>query len=146
MSNDLNSCNFIGRLGADPEIRYMTDGKAVANLNLAVGSQWKSQSGEKQEATEWVKLTAYGKLAEICGEYLKKGSQIYASGSMKTRKWQDKEGKDRYTTEVIMSNMQMLGGKPATTDAQPAQTEPAKQSANKPAASSSFDDFDDIPF
>lgn len=107
MSNDLNSCSFIGRLGKDPELRFTPSGEAVANLSLAVG--WK---GQKSEGTEWVRLVAFGKLAEICGEYLKKGSQIYAQGRFRTRKWQDKEGRDRYTTEVVIDRMQMLGPKP----------------------------------
>ena len=111
MSNDLNRCEFIGRLGKAVETRYMTDGKAVANFSIAVGSQWKSKDGEKQESTEWISLVAYDKLAEICTQYLAKGSQVYVSGKMKTRKWQDKEGKDRYTTEIIVNEMQMLGGK-----------------------------------
>ena len=111
MSNDLNRCEFIGRLGKDVETRYMTDGKAVANFSIAVGSSWKSKDGEKQESTEWINLVAYDKLAEICSQYLTKGSQVYVSGKMKTRKWQDKEGKDRYTTEIIVNELQMIGGK-----------------------------------
>jgi single-strand DNA-binding protein len=107
MANDLNSCSFIGRLGKDPETKFMPSGEAVTNLSIAVG--WKTK---EKEGAEWISLVAFGKLAEICGEYLKKGSQIYAQGRMRTRKWQDKEGRDRYTTEVVMDRMQMLGPKP----------------------------------
>lgn len=125
MSNDLNLCQFIGRLGKDPELRAMADGTQVANLSIACG--WKTS---EKEGTEWVNLVAFGKLAEICGEYLKKGGQIYAQGRMRTRKWQDKEGRDRYTTEVVMDRMQML----ARADGQ-------AKAAAKPAKPA--DDFDD---
>ena len=108
MANDLNLCMFIGRLGQDPEIRYLADGKAAANLSLAVGQSWKDQNGQKQEKTEWVRVSAFGRLAEIMGEYLRKGSQIHISGRMQARKWQDNNGQDRYTTEIIANNMQML--------------------------------------
>ena len=111
MSNDLNRCEFIGRLGKAVETKYMSDGKAVTNFSIAVGNSWKSKDGEKQESTEWINLVAYDKLAEICSQYLAKGSQVYVSGKMKTRKWQDKEGKDRYTTEIIVNELQMIGGK-----------------------------------
>lgn len=146
MSNDLNQCQFIGRLGKDPETRYMPDGKAVTNFSIAVGSQWKSKDGEKQESTEWVNCTTYEKLAEICGEYLKKGSQVFIGGRMKTRKWQDKEGKDRYTTEIIVERMQMLGGK---SDSKPQAEKPDRQpsQAAPTTKAASFDNFDDdIPF
>lgn len=112
MSNDLNQCHFIGRLGKDPEIRYTPIGTAVANLSIACGQSWKDKdTGEKQEKTEWVRLVAFGKLAEIISEYCKKGKQIYASGRLQTRKWQDKDGKDRYSTEVVLDTMQLLGSK-----------------------------------
>jgi single-strand DNA-binding protein len=114
MSNDLNLCQFIGRLGQDPEIRYLPNGNPVANLSLAVGSQWKDKNtGQKQEHTEWVRVTVFGNLAEIAGKYLNKGSQVYISGSFKTRKWQDQQGQDRYSTEIVVQGyngtMQMLG-------------------------------------
>jgi len=120
MANDLNQCQFIGRLGKEPETRYLSSGDAVTSFSIACGSQWKDkQTGEKKEATEWVNITAFGKLAEICGEYLKKGSQVFISGKMKTDKYQDKEtGADRYSTKIIADNMQMLGGK---RDNEPAQ-------------------------
>lgn len=109
--SDLNRCDFIGRLGQDPELRYTKDGKAVANLSLAVSETWKDKQGQKQEKTEWVRVSAFGRLAEIMGEYLRKGSQVYVSGKMQTRKWQDNNGQDRYTTEILANELQMLGGK-----------------------------------
>lgn len=140
MSNDLNLCQFIGRLGKDPESRSMPSGQAVTNFRIACGSSWKDKdTGEKKEQTEWVSIVAFGKLAEICGQYLKKGSQVYCQGRLKTRKWQDKEGKDRYTTEVVLDQMQMLGGKSSGTTQAPAST-PAAAPAEK-----AFED-DDIPF
>lgn len=107
----LNQCNFIGRLGNDPEIRYMPDGKAAANISIGCSEKWKDkQTGEQKERTEWVRCSAFGKLAEIMGEYLRKGSLVYISGKMQTRKWQDQSGQDRYTTEIVVSEMKMLGG------------------------------------
>lgn len=112
MSNDLNRCEFIGRLGRDPETRYSPSGTAVVNMSIAVGKKWTDKdSGEKKESVTWVPLVAFGKLGEICNEYLKKGMQIYAAGEFRVRKWQDKEGKDRWSTEVILDQMQMLGSK-----------------------------------
>lgn len=113
-SNDLNSCNFIGRLGADPETRFLQSGKPVTNIRIAVGSSWKNkETGERKESVEWVPVTFYDKLAEIVQQYLKKGSQVFVSGRFQTRKWQDKEGKDRFTTEIIADQMQMLGSRAA---------------------------------
>lgn len=112
MANDLNLAQFIGRLGRDPEVKYTNSGKAVCNFSIAVGESWKDKTtGEKQERTEWVNLVAFERTAEIVAEYLKKGSQVYVSGKIQTRKWQDKEGNDRYTTEVVVHQMQMLGGR-----------------------------------
>lgn len=112
MANDLNCCQFIGRLGRDVELRFTPDGKAVANIALAVGSSWHDKNGQKQEATEWVNVSAYGKIAEVCSEYLVKGSQIFVQGRMKTEKWQDKTtGADRYTTRINAENIQFLGSK-----------------------------------
>ena len=100
---NLNQCNFIGRLGADPEIRYMPNGDMVANLSIAVSETWKdNQSGEAREKTEWVRIVAFRKLAEIIGQYLKKGAPVFISGKMKTRKWTDNAGQERYTTEVVL--------------------------------------------
>ncbi len=143
----VNKVILVGRLGKDPETRYMTSGEAVTNVTLATSENWKDKNGEKQEKTEWHNLVFYRRLAEVAGEYLKKGSQIYVEGKIQTRKWQDKEtGKDRYTTEIIVNEMQMLGGK------QGEQSEPAARPApsEKPAAApkGNFDNFDDdqIPF
>jgi single-strand DNA-binding protein len=145
MSNDLNHCSFIGRLGRDPETRYLPNGDAVTNFSIAVGESWKNkETGELNESVEWVRVTAWRKLGEICGEYLKKGAQVYVSGKMKTREW-EKDGVKRYTTEVVIDKMQMLGGKK---DAEPAeQREPEQKPAKKPAGGGKFDDMDDdIPF
>lgn len=146
MASDLNSCNFIGRLGKDVETRYMPSGEAVASFSLAVGSTWKDKQGAKQESTEWVNVTAFGKLAEICSQYLVKGSQVYLSGRMKTDKYTDKNGIEKYSTKIIAERMQMLGGKGQSGDEQqqPARQQPAP--ATPP--SSGFDDMenDSIPF
>ena len=107
----VNKVILVGNLGNDPEVRYMPNGNAVANLSLATSESWKDQQGQVQERTEWQRLTMYRRLAEIAGEYLKKGSQIYVEGKLQTRKWQDQQGQDRYTTEIIVDQMQMLGGR-----------------------------------
>jgi len=134
----VNKVILVGRLGKDPETRYMTNGEAVTNASLATSEQWKDKSGEKQERTEWHNLVFYRRLAEIAGEYLKKGSEVYVEGKIQTRKWQDKEGRDRYTTEIIVNEMQMLGSKSQ-----------GSQAASKPQQerNGNFDNFvDDIPF
>ncbi len=151
----VNKVILVGRLGKDPETRYMTNGEAVTNVSLATSENFKDKNGEKQERTEWHNLVFYRRLAEIAGEYLKKGSQVYVEGRIQTRKWQDKEGKDRYTTEIIVNEMQMLGGKASgggsfevmdSQPAAPARSAPAARPA-APAAKSNFDNFDDdIPF
>lgn len=133
----VNKIILVGRLGKDPEVRVMASGESVANVTLVTTESWKDKSGGKQEKTEWHNLVFYRRLAEIAGEYLKKGSLIYIEGKLQTRKWQTKEGQDRYTTEVIVSEMQMLGSKAVSQPAQP-------QSQSKPAVQES-DDFD-IPF
>jgi len=107
----LNRCDFIGRCGKDPEVRYTAGGTAVASVSIACSEKFKAKSGEWEEKTEWVNLVFWGKLAEIVGEYVAKGKEIYVSGRMQTRKWQDKEGNDRYSTEIVCEKMQMLGGK-----------------------------------
>lgn len=117
----LNKCAFIGNLTRDPETRYMTNGEAVTNCSIAVNEQWKSKDGEKQERVEYINLVFYRRLAEVAGEYLKKGSMIYVDGKLQTRKWQDKDGQDRYTTEIRADTMKMLGGKYAKEPA-PAKT------------------------
>jgi len=136
MANDLNQCSFIGRLGADPEARFSQSGDAVCNFRIAVG--WKTK---EKEGAEWVPCSAFGKLAEICRDYLRKGSQVFVQGRLRTRKWQDKDGQDRYTTEIVVDQMQMLGGKPEG-QSQPQQPEQRQQRNNAP---SQADDFD-IPF
>ena len=145
MANDLNQCNFIGRLGADPETRHAPNGDAICNFRIAVG--WKTK---EKEGAEWVRISTFGKLAEICGQYLKKGSQVFIGGKMSTRKWQDKEGRDQYTTEIRADQMQMLGGKSDGTQQAPRQPAP-RQQQSAPAGgggqSGGMDDFDsDIPF
>ncbi len=147
----VNKVILIGHLGKDPETRFLPDGKAVANVSIATTESWKDKAtGEKQERTEWHRLTFFGRLAEVVGEYLKKGAMIYVEGKLVTRKWQDKEGQDRYTTEVHCDEMKMLGGKP---DGQTGGGERREQrapansggQAKKPAAQ--FQDMDDdIPF
>jgi single-strand DNA-binding protein len=107
----INKVILVGRLGKDPDVRKMTNGETVTNVTLATTESWKDKSGSKQEKTEWHNLVFYRRLAEIAGEYLKKGSQIYVEGKIQTRKWQDKDGKDRYNTEIIVNEMTMLGGK-----------------------------------
>ena len=112
MARGVNKVILVGNLGKDPEVRYSPNGGAVANITLATSESWKDKtSGEKQEKTEWHRVVFFGRLAEIAGEYLKKGAQIYVEGRLQTRKWQDKEGKDRYTTEIVAGEMQMLGGR-----------------------------------
>jgi len=114
MSKGVNKVILVGHLGDDPKISYMPSGGAVANVSIATTESWKDKTtGEKQERTEWHRVTFYQRLAEIVGEYLKKGAQIYVEGRLQTRKWQAKDGTDRYTTEIIASEMQMLGSKPA---------------------------------
>jgi len=112
----VNKVILVGNLGQDPDIKYMPSGDCVANLSLATGESWKDKNtGQMQDKTEWHKIAVFGKLAEICGEYLRKGSQVYFEGKLQTRKWQDQSGQDKYTTEVVVDSfdgvMQMLGGK-----------------------------------
>lgn len=141
-----NHCTFIGNLGRDPEIRHMPNGDAVANFSIACTENWKNKAGEKQEATEWVPIVMYGKLAEIAGQYLKKGSSVLITGKFKTRKWQDKtSGQDRYTTEIIASEMKMLGGRQE--GASQGGGAPAQQQRQAPEQQQkqNFDD-EDVPF
>jgi len=112
MARGVNKVILVGNLGADPDTRYMPSGKAVTNIRVATSESWKDkQTGDMQERTEWHSIVMYDKLGEIAAEYLRKGSQVYIEGKIRTRKWQDKEGKDRYTTEIIADQMQMLGGR-----------------------------------
>lgn len=145
MANDLNRCDFIGRLGKDPEMRYANNGNAVASFSIACGESWKDKDGNKQENTEWVNVTAFGKLAEIIGKYLVKGKQVYISGKLKTEKWQDKDGNDRWTTKVIANQMQMLGGRDDNQGGQQ-NSRPTQQSQPAPQQTPMADLDDDIPF
>src|SRR5208283_4970544 len=151
MARGINKVILIGHLGADPETRAMPSGMTVANLRLATSENWKDkQSGEQQERTEWHNVALFGRLGEIAAEYLRKGSQVYIEGRLRTRKWQDKEGRDRYTTEVVASDMQMLGGRggppPGETLAAMPRGEPSEASAPTPSGGGR-DEFDDeIPF
>ena len=146
MAKGVNKCILVGNLGNDPETKYMPSGGAVTNITLATTDSWKDKtSGEKVEKTEWHRVVFFNRLAEIAGEYLKKGSQVYIEGALRTRKWQDQSGADRYTTEIVASEMQMLGsagGQSAASQQRPAQQRP-QASAPKPIG----DDFDDdVPF
>lgn len=149
----VNKVIIVGNLGKDPEMRYMPSGDALCNFSVATTDSWKDKSGEKQEKTEWHRISMFGRLAEIAGQYLKKGSQVYIEGRLQTRKWTNKEGQDQYTTEIVANEMKMLGsrsgggsnsfevvdkGAPAGGGAP----------AGKPSGGSSgFDDFaDDVPF
>ena len=107
----LNKVTLIGRLGKDPELKYLQNGEAVCNFTMATSETWNNKNGERQEKTEWHQITLFRKVAEVAGQYLKKGSQVYIEGKIQTRKWQDKDGKDRWTTEIVGNQMQMLGGK-----------------------------------
>ena len=167
----VNKVIIVGNLGRDPETRYLPSGEAVTNISIATTDTWKDKaSGEKKEATEWHRVAFFGRLAEIAGEYLKKGSQVYVEGSLRTRKWQDKEGKDRYTTEIRADVMQMLcsragageprggAGEPKGEtrgetrgeprgEAGPKDDAPAKAGAGAKKPAGKFDDMeDDIPF
>ena len=141
----LNQCNFIGNVGKI-ETRYMPNGEAVTNMSIACNETWKDKDGTKQEKCEWVNATTYKKLAEIAAEYVKVGHPVFISGKLSTRKWQDKEGKDRYTTEIIVNELQMLGGKRAADSSdQPKPATPNKPV--KPTGGTAFDDInDDLPF
>ena len=112
MARGINKAIIVGNLGVDPETRYMPSGAAVTNIRVATSEQWKDkQTGEQQERTEWHRIVFFGRLAEIAAEYLRKGSQVYIEGSIRTRKWQGQDGQDRYTTEIVANEMQMLGGR-----------------------------------
>ena len=147
----VNKVILIGNLGKDPETRYMPSGDAVTNITLATTEAWKDKkSGDKQEHTEWHRVSFFGRSAEVAGEYLKKGSPVYVEGRIRTRKWQDKEGQDRYTTEIVADRMQLLGGRGGGGDGGGAREPAAAGSGSKaPGKKSggSFDDMDDdIPF
>lgn len=148
----VNKVILIGNLGRDPEMRYLPSGDAVANLRIATTDRYRDRNGDMQEATEWHSVAFFGKTAEVCGQYLKKGSQVYVEGSLRTRKWQDKDGNDRYTTEIRGDRMQMLGGRGSgnvTDFDEPG--EGAPRGGSKPTPGGGSDAFggmadDDIPF
>ncbi len=168
MARGINKVILIGNLGRDPEVRYTSNGSAVANITIATSEKWKDrQTGQDQERTEWHRVVLFGKLGEIAGEYLKKGQQVYVEGRLQTRKWQDQGGQDRYSTEIVASDMQMLGGPRTGGSAdfnqdygsqdsgdyggQPSRggQRPAARSGGStpPPSGGNFDDFDDdIPF
>lgn len=140
----INKVILVGRLGKDPETKYMPSGDAVTSFSIATSENWKDkQTGEKREKTEWHNIVAFRRLGEICGEYLRKGSQVYIEGKLQTRKWQDKNGNDRYTTEIVANDMQMLGSRPGGDSFAPAQSS-APRKAEPAMVEEGFDD--DIPF
>ncbi len=157
----VNKVILMGNLGRDPEVRYSPDGAAVCNVSIATTSSWKDKnSGERREETEWHRVVFYNRLAEIAGEYLKKGRPVYVEGRIKTRKWQNKEGVDQYTTEVVADNMQLLGGRDGGDGGSSggneggsgaprpaARTQPASRPAAPAAGGANLSDMDDdIPF
>lgn len=160
MAKGINKVILVGNLGADPEVRYMPSGGAVTNITIATSESWKDkQTGEAQERTEWHKVVFYNRLAEIAGEYLRKGGKVYVEGSLRTRKWQDQAGVERYTTEIIANEMQMLdskgagqaGGAPRAqsqnySQSQPQSYSPAPQHEQAMPVTASEDFDDDIPF
>jgi len=166
MARGINKVILIGNLGADPEVRYLPSGAPVATLSIATSESWKDkQTGERQERTEWHRVACFNRLGEIAGEYLRKGGKVYIEGSLRTRKWQDQQGQDRYTTEIIANELQMLDGRsgsgqaaayggdnafqpsaPAYTDS-PAGAQPASKAPNQQPAPQVLDDLDDdVPF
>ena len=159
MARGVNKVIIVGTLGNDPEVKYSASGSAIANLSVATSEQWKDkQTGEKKEQTEWHRVVIFGKLAEVAGEYLRKGSQVYIDGQLRTRKWSDSNGVDRYTTEIVIPQMggvmQMLGGKcddygqqqPRQQSGQQRQQQPSKQQSQQGGNEPPMDFDDDIPF
>jgi single-strand DNA-binding protein len=149
MARGINKVILVGNLGQDPETRYLPSGKPVTNIRIATSDSWRDkQTGEQREQTEWHSVVMFERLAEIAAEYLRKGSQVYVEGRIRTRKWQDKEGKDRYTTEIIANEMQMLGGRAAgggaETRMEPRSAPAAERASTAPGKDEGFDD--DIPF
>jgi single-strand DNA-binding protein len=148
MARGVNKVILIGNLGKDPEVRYMPNGNAVANITLATSESWKDKtSGEQQEKTEWHRVVMFRRLGEIAGEYLKKGSKVYIEGKLQTRKWQDNSGNDRYTTEIVADQMQMLDSRGGSSANFSGESKSAPAMAPAPAAAAAGGDFDDdIPF
>ena len=154
MARGINKVILVGNVGVDPEVKYMPNGNAVTTLSIATSETWKDkQTGEKQERTEWHRVVCFNRLGEIAGEYVRKGSKLYVEGSLRTRKWQDQQGQDRYTTEIVANDIQMLDTKNSTNDYANAPAAPSNRVASKPqtapqmAAQDAFDELDDdIPF
>ncbi len=150
MARGVNKAIIVGHLGRDPEVRYSASGAAVANVSIATTESWKEkQTGENNERTEWHRVVFFGRLAEIAGEYLKKGSQVYVEGRLQTRKWQDQSGQDRYTTEIVANDMQMLGsrgGAGAVPDSFGESSESAAVGEPSGSGVPTTDFDDDIPF
>ncbi|MEE8427756.1 MAG: single-stranded DNA-binding protein [Woeseiaceae bacterium] len=147
MARGINKVIIVGNLGQDPETRYMPSGSAVTNFTVATNESWKDkQTGEQKDRTEWHRIAMFGRLAEIAAEYLRKGSQVYIEGKLRTRKWQDRDGKDRYTTEIIADEMQMLGGRGGGSAPMSSGSEPANVPAGAPPPPPADDFDDDIPF
>lgn len=162
MARGINKVILIGNVGVDPEVRYLPNGNAVTNLSIATSESWKDkQTGEKQDRTEWHRVVFFNRLGEIAGEYLRKGAKVYVEGSLRTRKWQDQQGQDRYTTEIVASEMQMLDSKgssssyndegssqyPGSKAASYSESNRAPAAANKPAQPDAVQDLDDdVPF
>ena len=149
MARGINKVILVGNLGNDPDVRYTQDGRAIANVSIATSESWKDKNtGDTVEKTEWHRVVFFNRLGEIVAEYLKKGSQIYVEGRLQTRKWQDKEGNDRYTTEIVANEMQMLGGRASNGQSEPPADMRSSQPAAAPAMASAGDDGfdDDIPF
>ena len=144
-SRGINKVILVGNLGADPEVRHMPSGGAVANISLATTDSWKDRgTGERQERTEWHRVVFFNRLAEIAGEYLRKGSAVYVEGRLQTRKWQDQSGQDRYSTEIVANELQMLGG---GSQGGASTSRPARQAPSAPHQAPAVDDFDDdLPF
>ena len=144
MARGVNKVILVGNLGADPDTRYMPSGSAVTNIRMATTKSWKDKNtGDQQERTEWHRVAFFGRLAEIAAEYLRKGSQVYVEGELRTRQWQDRDGNDRWTTEIVASEMQMLGGRQESASSGPM---PARGVAEPPASTGTDDLDDDIPF
>jgi len=156
MARGINKVILVGNVGVDPDVRYMPNGNAVTTLSLATSETWKDkQTGDKQERTEWHRVVCFNRLGEIAGEYVRKGSKLYVEGSLRTRKWQDQQGQDRYTTEIVASDIQMLdskGGQSSAFSEAPPASMSQQGSSNKPDATSqaavqAFEELDDdIPF
>ncbi len=147
MARGINKAIVVGNLGRDPEVRYSANGNAIANVTIATTDSWKDrQSGERQEKTEWHRVVFFGRLAEIAGEYLKKGSQVYVEGRLQTRKWEDRDGNERYTTEIVAADMQMLGGRGGGGDGQGGSGSASEFAEGNSGGGSSGDFDDDIPF